>query len=121
MHNQDEINRKDIRIGDTVLIQRAGDVIPEIVKVISHEKKSNSFIIPKYCPVCNTLASKVDDEAITRCINSFCNAKIKGQIEHYVSKNCLDIDGLGNKIIDLLLSEDIIKDFGDLYHLNLNL
>ena len=120
LHNQDEINRKDIRIGDTVLIQRAGDVIPEIVKVISHQKNSNSYTIPIHCPACNSIASKIDDEAVTRCINSICNAKIKGQIEHYVSKNCLDIDGLGNKIIDLLLSEDIINDIGDLYHLNLD-
>ncbi len=120
LHNQDEINRKDIRIGDTVLIQRAGDVIPEIVKVISHQKDSNSYTIPIHCPACNSIASKIDDEAVTRCINNMCNAKIKGQIEHYVSKNCLDIDGLGNKIIDLLLSENIIKDIGDLYHLNLD-
>ena len=120
LHNQDEINRKDIRIGDTVLIQRAGDVIPEIVKVISHQKGSNLYTIPIHCPACNSIASKIDDEAVTRCINNMCNAKIKGQIEHYVSKNCLDIDGLGNKIIDLLLSENIIKDIGDLYHLNLD-
>ena len=119
LHNQDEINRKDIRIGDTVLIQRAGDVIPEIVKVISHQKDSNSYTIPIHCPVCNSIASKIDNEAVTRCINNMCNAKIKGQIEHYVSKNCLDIDGLGNKIIDLLLSENIIKDISDLYHINL--
>ena len=120
LHNQDEINRKDIRIGDTVLIQRAGDVIPEIVKVISHAKNSNTYIIPNYCPVCNSLASKIDDEAVTRCINSVCKAKIKGQIEHYVSKNCMNIDGLGNKIIDLLLSANIINDIGDLYNLNLD-
>ena len=120
LHNQDEINRKDIRIGDTVLIQRAGDVIPEIVKVISHKKNSNLYIIPNHCPACNSLASKIDDEVVTRCINSICNAKIKGQIEHYVSKNCLDIDGLGNKMIELLLYENIIKDIGDLYNLNLN-
>ncbi len=120
LHNQDEINRKDIRIGDTVLIQRAGDVIPEIVKVISHTRNSNQYIIPNYCPICNSSVLKTNDEVVTRCINNSCSAKIKGQIEHYVSKNCLDIDGLGNKIIDLLLSENIIKDVGDLYQLNLD-
>ena len=120
LHNQDEINRKDIRIGDTVLIQRAGDVIPEIVKVISHTRNSSQYIIPNYCPICNSSVLKTNDEVVTRCINNSCSAKIKGQIEHYVSKNCLDIDGLGNKIIDLLLSENIIKDIGDLYQLNLD-
>ena len=119
LHNQDEINRKDIRVGDTVLVQRAGDVIPEIVKVLSHKKNSSSYIIPSNCPVCNSSASKINDEAVTRCLNIDCGAKIKGQIEHYVSKNCLNIDGLGNKIIDLLLSEKIINDIADLYNLNL--
>ena len=121
LHNQDEIDRKDIRIGDTVLVQRAGDVIPEIIKVISDKRSvdSNLFKIPNHCPECNSLAKREPDDATFRCTNYSCIAKIKGSIEHYVSKNCLNIDGLGIKIIDLFLNEKIIEDAGDLYNLNL--
>ena len=120
LHNQDEIDRKDIRIGDTVLVQRAGDVIPEIVKVILDKRNvgSNLFKIPNHCPECNSLAKREKDDVTYRCTNYNCIAKIKGSIEHYVSKNCLNIDGLGNKIIDLLLREKMIADVGDLYNIN---
>ena len=108
LHNQDEIERKDIRIGDTVLIQRAGDVIPEVIKVVMQKRnlKSQKFKISPYCPICGSLASKNKDEAVLRCNNNECMAKIQGQIEHYVSKKSLDIDGLGNKIITLLTNSD---------------
>ena len=121
LHNQDEIDKKDIRIGDTVLIQRAGDVIPEIIKVIldNRNQKTKTFKIPNNCPECNSLAKREQDDATLRCTNYSCIAKIKGSIEHYVSKNCLNIDGLGIKMIDLLLNEKMIKDVGDLYNLNL--
>tara|TARA_Y100001970_G_scaffold91791_1_gene115821 strand:- start:15227 stop:17233 length:2007 start_codon:yes stop_codon:yes gene_type:complete len=119
LHNQDEINRKDIRVGDTVLVQRAGDVIPEVVKVILQKRKSNNeaFIIPSECPICNALASKSKDEAVARCINMKCPAKIKGSIEHFVSKNCLNIDGLGVKIVELLINEKLIHNISDIYYL----
>ncbi len=119
LHNQDEVDRKDIRIGDTVLIQRAGDVIPEIVKVIfkKRKKKSVPFKIPKKCPICYSKVIKIIDDAVHRCENEICPGKIKGKIEHYVSKNCINIEGLGTKIIDLLLKKDLIKDIGDLYSL----
>ena len=119
LHNQDEINKKDIRIGDTVLIQRAGDVIPEIVKVIMENRKDTSgrFQISSLCPECNTSAKKNKSEAVLRCQNRQCPAQIKGQIEHYVSKNCMNIDGLGNKIIELLISNKLISDLSDLYKL----
>lgn len=119
LHNQDEINKKDIRIGDTVLIQRAGDVIPEVIKVVMQKRnlKSQKFKISPYCPICGSLASKNKDEAVLRCNNNECMAKIQGQIEHYVSKKSLDIDGLGNKIITLLISNNLISNFSDLYKL----
>ena len=119
LHNQDEINRKDIRIGDTVLIQRAGDVIPEVVKVIIEKRISNSesFVIPNECPICDDVATKSDNEAVTRCINIKCPAKIKGTIEHFVSKNCLNIDGLGVKIVELLINKNLIHNISDIYYL----
>ena len=120
LHNQDEIDKKDIRIGDTVLIQRAGDVIPEIVKVIKENRrnKSDRFQISSLCPECNTIAKKNKSEAVLRCQNRKCPAQIKGQIEHYVSKNCINIDGLGNKIIELLINNKLINNFSDLYNLD---
>ena len=122
LHNQDEINKKDIRIGDTVLIQRAGDVIPEVIKVIIQKRnsKSKKFEIPSYCPVCKYSVSKKEGEAILRCNNNDCTAKIHGQIEHYVSKNSLDIDGLGNRIITLLINNKLISNFSDLYTLEVS-
>ena len=122
LHNQDEINKKDIRIGDAVLIQRAGEVIPEIVKVIK-EKRNNKlarFKISNHCPVCNSIVTKKNNEVILRCQNENCDAKIIGQIKHYVSKNCLNIDGLGDKLIELLINNKLINNFLDLYKLDVN-
>ena len=119
LHNQDELDRKDIRIGDTVLIQRAGDVIPEIVKVILNKRtsKCKKFTIPLSCPICNSDVVRLKDETAHRCSNDLCNAKIKGSINHYVSKNCMNIDGLGIKIVDLLLDNQLIHNFSDIYFL----
>ena len=119
LHNQDEINRKDIRISDTVLVQRAGDVIPEIVKVIKEKRKINSkkFLIPSNCPVCLAEVIKIPGEAVDRCSNLLCPAKIKGNIEHFVSKNCMNIDGLGIKIVELLIANNLIKDISDIFNL----
>ena len=119
LHNQDEINRKDIRISDTVLVQRAGDVIPEIVKVIKEKRKINSkkFLIPSNCPVCLAEVMKIPGEAVDRCSNLLCPAKIKGNIEHFVSKNCMNIDGLGIKIVELLIANNLIKDISDIFNL----
>ena len=122
LHNQDEIDRKDIRIGDTVLVQRAGDVIPEIVKVIKSKRQmdSSTFKIPSICTVCSDEVIRASGDAVQRCINIYCPAKIQGSIEHFVSKNCMNIDGLGGKIIKLLLDKNLISDFSDLYKLQIN-
>jgi len=121
LHNQDEIDRKDIRIGDTVLVQRAGDVIPEIVKVIKSKRNENScsFKINSICPICNEIAVRAKGDVVQRCINIYCPAKIQGSIEHFVSKNCMNIDGLGGKVIKLLLTQKLISDFSDLYKLQI--
>ena len=119
LHNEDEVKKKDIRVGDFVLIQRAGDVIPEVVKVIL-EKRSNQsipFEIPKICPVCNGVVVRAPNESEHKCQNQFCNAKIKGSIQHYVSKNCMNIDGFGEKLIELLLDKKLIYNIADIYTL----
>jgi DNA ligase (NAD+) len=99
LHNQDEIDRKDVRIGDTVLIQRAGDVIPEVLKVIPEKRpaRTAAYQLPSDCPVCGHESYRPPDEVVTRCVNLDCPAQVQGRFEHFVSKGALDIDGLGKK------------------------
>ncbi len=121
LHNQDEIDRKDIRIGDTVLIQRAGDVIPEVVKVILEKRPGNTatYVIPDKCPVCVHEVFRPEEEAVARCQNMECPAQVKGRIEHFVSKGCMDIDGFGTKLVDQLVEKRLVKNVADIYSLNL--
>ena len=120
LHNQDEINKKNIRIGDTVVVQRAGDVIPEIVKVIIEKRLKNSeaYIISEICPSCGSICDKKEDEAVLRCLNPHCPAQVEGKIKHFVSKNCLDIDGLGEKIVQLLIKNKLIINISDIFELS---
>lgn len=117
LHNQDEIDRLDVRIGDTVIIQRAGDVIPEVVQVISSKRKGTEkkFKMPSKCPVCG--AEVVKEEAIHRCIGLDCPAQLKGRIRHFASKRAMDIEGLGVKLIDQLVSKGLLQDVADIYDL----
>ncbi|MCF7803895.1 MAG: NAD-dependent DNA ligase LigA [Candidatus Marinimicrobia bacterium] len=119
LHNQDEIDRKDVRIGDTVVAQRAGDVIPEVVKVILEKRPENTepYHLPEECPVCGGHVAKVEDEAIHRCQNISCPAQVKGHLKHFASKAAMDIDGLGVKLVEQLFDEEFIQDPADLYHL----
>jgi len=121
LHNEDEVIKKDIRIGDYVLIQRAGDVIPEVIKVILEKRHKNNipFKMPIICPICSGQVVRVLNEAEHKCQNEFCFAKIKGSIQHYVSKNCMNIDGFGGKLIKSLLEKKIISNFSDIYILTL--
>jgi DNA ligase (NAD+) len=119
LHNQDEIDRKDIRVGDWVLVERAGDVIPHVVQVIvdkrtGHEKK---YRLPDHCPVCGSEAVKPEGEAITRCVNTSCPAQVKERIRHFGSRGAMDIDGLGDKLVDQLVTRGLVKDVADLYDL----
>ncbi|MBL7014194.1 MAG: NAD-dependent DNA ligase LigA [Candidatus Marinimicrobia bacterium] len=122
LHNQDEIDRKDIRVGDTVIIERAGDVIPKIVKVVTGKRKNNSspFTIPKQCPVCKHEANRFGDDVVIRCTNVSCLAQLKGHIEHFVSKLALDIDGFGEKIVNQLVDKSIIKKIDDIFTLDIH-
>ncbi|MBU8848777.1 MAG: NAD-dependent DNA ligase LigA [Desulfobacterales bacterium] len=121
LHNEDEIKRKDIRIGDKVLVMRAGDVIPKVVKIIESERKGNeiSFEMPAYCPVCKSRIEKVklDKSHINKCVNAGCQAQLKERIKHFVSKKAFDIDGLGKKIVVQLVDEGMLKSFADVFFL----
>lgn len=120
LHNQDEIERKDIRVGDTVVVQRAGDVIPEVVKVILEKRPTdtNPYHLPEICPICGAHVIRLEGEAKHYCQNSSCPAQIKGRIEHFVAKRCLDIDGFGTKLVDQLVELGMVHSIADIYNLN---
>ena len=122
LHNQDEIDRKDIRIGDTVLIQRAGDVIPEVIKVIAEKRPSGTqpYRLPAECPVCGHAAYRPEDEVVTRCVNLDCPAQVQGKFQHFISKGALDIDGMGEKIIERLIATGKVKSLVDIFNLKHN-
>lgn len=119
LHNQDEIDRKDIRIGDTVIVQRAGDVIPEIVKVITSKRTGTEekFVFPEECPVCGGKVVRLEGEAVHRCMNPECAAKQIGNIEHFASKRAMNIKGVGPKLIERFINNGLIRDAGDFYAL----
>lgn len=117
LHNIGEIERKDVRIGDTVIVQKAGDIIPEVVESLPSLRSGDevSFQMPSNCPVCNDSLIKKDDEAVWRCPNEACPARAHRQIEHFVSKGAFDIEFLGEKLVKQLLDEGVIKDAADLF------
>ncbi len=119
LHNQDEIDKKDVRIGDTVIIQRAGDVIPEVVQVITSKRTGaeKKFEMPSKCPVPGCGAEVVKEEAIHRCIGLDCPAQLKGRIKHFASKRAMDIEGLGVKLTDQLVEKGLVKDVADIYYI----
>ncbi|MBI3534736.1 MAG: NAD-dependent DNA ligase LigA [Deltaproteobacteria bacterium] len=117
LHNQDEIDRKDIRIGDQVYIQRAGDVIPEVVSVIKKYRngEEKKYQLPAHCPVCGAQVIRKAGEAASRCISKNCIAQLKERIRHFVMKNALNIEGIGEKTVEQLVDEGIIKSTSDLF------
>jgi len=120
LHNQDEVERKDIRIGDTVVIQRAGEVIPEVVKVVTSMRQGQEkpFTMPEKCPICESPVVRLPGESAHRCSNPNCPAQIKESIQHFASKGAMDIEGLGEKMVDQLVEKGLIRDYGDLYYLS---
>jgi DNA ligase (NAD+) len=117
LHNMDEIERLGVQIGDTVLIERAGEVIPHVLKVVKEGNDRRPFQMPKKCPVCGSTIHRVEGEVAYRCVNSACPAKLKESAQHYASRHAMDIDGLGEKIVDQLVEKGMVKDVADLYSL----
>ena len=121
LHNQDEIERKDVRIGDTVIVRRAGDVIPEVVQPVLSKRegrKLRKFKMPTDCPVCGSRVARLEGEAVSRCTGGlYCPAQRREAIKHFVSRRAMDIDGIGDKLVEQLDDLGMIKDVSDLYHL----
>lgn len=119
LHNWDEIDRLEIRVGDTVIVERAGDVIPDIVRVVKEKRTGNEIPIsePSRCPVCNSPLLKEEDGVVPRCQNLSCPARLKEALKHYCSRGAMDIEGLGDRLIDQLLQLNLIKNIADLYQL----
>ncbi len=121
LHNEDEVAKKDVRIGDMVFVQRAGDVIPEVVKVVESVRNGSEtrFTMPGSCPACGAQAVRTPGEAVTRCVNSACPAQLKANIKHFAAKGAFDIDGLGEKLIDQLVERKIISTYADIFRLDI--
>src|SRR6058998_515078 len=117
LHNMDEIERLGVQIGDTVLIERAGEVIPHVLKVVKPGKNRKPFRMPKNCPECGSAIHHVEGEVAYRCVNAACPAKRKESILHFAGRHAMNIDGLGDKIVDQLVDKGLVKDVADLYAL----
>lgn len=119
LHNEDYIRDKDIRIGDMVVVKKAGDIIPEVVRVVEEDRKGEEriFRMPQHCPVCGEDAFRIQGEAVTKCVNSSCPAQVERGIIHFASRNAMEIEGLGPALVKQLLKEGIIKDVADIYYL----
>ena len=119
LHNEDEIRRKDVRVGDTVLIERAGDVIPYLVQVVTAKRPPDTrpFPMPTHCPACGAKAFRPEGEAIWRCTNIACPAQLKERLFHFGSRRAMDIEHLGVVVIAQLVDREMVRDFADLYAL----
>jgi DNA ligase (NAD+) len=120
LHNQDEIDRKDVRVGDTVIVRRAGDVIPEVVKVnpALRKKGARRFRMPEHCPVCGSHVERIEGEAVTRCSGGlYCAAQRREAIKHFASRRAMDIEGLGDKLVEQLVDRGLVNDVSDVYSL----
>jgi DNA ligase (NAD+) len=117
LHNMDEIDRLGLHIGDIVLVERAGEVIPHVLKVVKEGKDRKPFGMPKNCPVCGSTIHRAEGEAAYRCVNAACPAKLKESLQHFAGRHAMNIDGLGEKIVDQLVEQKLVRDVADLYAL----
>jgi DNA ligase (NAD+) len=117
LHNEDEIERLGVQIGDRVLIERGGDVIPKVVRVVQEAADRRKYIVPATCPVCGGEVYRPEGEAVRRCVSQTCPAKLKGSLLHWASRKAMNIDGLGEKIVDQLVDNAMVRDISDLYSL----
>ncbi|MGN0553385.1 MAG: NAD-dependent DNA ligase LigA [Oscillospiraceae bacterium] len=120
LHNQEFIDEKDIRIGDEIMVRKAGEIIPEVISSVSHEEGSKPYKLPDKCPVCGAETVRFADEAALRCTNIDCPAQIKRNIIHFASKGAMNIDGMGDAVVGMLLDAHLIKNIDDIYSLNVN-
>jgi DNA ligase (NAD+) len=122
LHNQDEIEKKDVRVGDWVFVRRAGDVIPEVIAPITdlREKKLRKFRMPKACPVCGAEVVRAEGEAVTRCPNAQCPAQVKERLIHFASRGAMDIEGLGTKLVEQLVEAGVVESPADIYGLTVD-
>jgi DNA ligase (NAD+) len=121
LHNEDEVRRKDVRIGDTVVVRRAGDVIPEVVRVVAGRRPPDAreFAMPTACPECGSAVIRLPDEAIARCSGGLvCPAQVKQSLLHFASRRAMDIEGLGEKLVDQLVDGGLVRTPADLYRLD---
>jgi DNA ligase (NAD+) len=121
LHNADEIERKDIRIGDTVIVEKGGDVIPKVVAAVPEERPRGAepFDFPTACPVCASQLVRHEDEVAIRCVNPACAGQLKRRLQHFAGRNAMDIEGLGTAVVDQLVDRELVRDVGDLYSLDL--
>jgi len=117
LHNMDEIERLGVKVGDTVLLQRAGEVIPQVVKVVKQAPEGRMFCMPKTCPVCGGEVHRSEGEVAYRCVNAACPARLKESLLHFAGRRAMNIDGLGDALVDQLVDEGLARDVADLYHL----
>lgn len=119
LHNEDEIQRKDIRIGDTVVVEKAGEIIPQVISVVNPDRadRNEPYTFPNNCPACGSELIKYEDEVAWRCVNPTCPPQVRIRIEHFASRDAMDIEGLGESVVDQLVSEELIKTYADLYDL----
>lgn len=119
LHNAEEIERKDVRVGDWVVVEKAGKIIPHIVRVELHRRQADApaYVFPTHCPECHTLLSKDEGGVYIRCSNPQCPEKLRQQLKYFAGRDAMDIDGLGEKIVDLLVQAGLVQDFASLYHL----
>ncbi|MGN0604770.1 MAG: NAD-dependent DNA ligase LigA [Oscillospiraceae bacterium] len=120
LHNQEFIDEKDIRIGDEIMVRKAGEIIPEVISSVSHEEGAKPYKLPDKCPVCGAETVRFADEAALRCTNIDCPAQIKRNIIHFASKGAMNIDGMGDAVVGMLLDAHLIKNIDDIYSLNVN-
>jgi DNA ligase (NAD+) len=119
LHNEDEIERLGVQSGDTVLVERSGDVIPKVVRVVKHGEERRPFHMPRHCPVCGSDIVRAEGEAASRCINTNCPARLKESVLHFSARGVMDIDGLGEALVDQLVDQGLVNSVADLYQLKL--
>jgi DNA ligase (NAD+) len=119
LHNEDEIRRLDLRVGDWVMIEKSGEVIPKVLKVVTSKRTGDEkrFRMPKKCPVCNGVISRPEGEVVSRCVAADCPAQLKARLLHYSSRRAMRIEGLGEQLVEQLVGKKMVSDVGDLYRL----